>query len=117
MVADYGCAVDDNGAFPGSRQSDLGSLISSFLPGRAPDVYPEGTARLIPAGSKLNFQIHYSRATGKTEFDETSVGLIFAKEPPKKIAEDQRSFMLANDRWCDSAPPGNEVSCMDLLAE
>jgi hypothetical protein len=26
-----------------------------------PDVYPAGTARLIPAGSTLNFQIHYSR--------------------------------------------------------
>ena len=39
-------------------------------------------ARLVPAGSKLNFQIHYSRATGKTEFDETSVGLRFARQPP-----------------------------------
>ena len=47
---------------------------------------PEGTARLIKAGSKINFQIHYSRATGKPETDITSVGLTFAKEPPKQIA-------------------------------
>lgn len=85
-VIDDGCARDDNAVFPGTHQSDLGSLISSYLPGRGPDVYPEGTARLVKAGSKMNFQIHYSRATGKTEYDETAVGLIFAKEPPKTIA-------------------------------
>src|SRR5581483_7323226 len=85
-VINDGCARDDNGVFPGAQQTDLGSLISSYLPGREPDVYPEGTARLIKAGAKLNFQIHYSRATGKTEYDETSVGLIFAKEPPKTVA-------------------------------
>lgn len=85
-VINDGCAVDDNGVFPGSKEGDLQSLISSFLPGREPDVYPPGTARLIKAGSSLNFQIHYSRATGKTEFDISSVGLIFAKEPPRQIA-------------------------------
>lgn len=85
-VIDNGCLVDDNGSFPGTRQSPLGSLIASFLPGRAADVYPEGTARRVPAGAKLNFQIHYSRATGKPETDATSVGLIFAKEPPRQVA-------------------------------
>jgi hypothetical protein len=59
-------------------------------------VYPEGTARLIKAGSSLNFQIHYSRTTGKAEFDETSVGFIFAKEPPKKIA---RRIDLSNQMF------------------
>jgi Copper type II ascorbate-dependent monooxygenase, C-terminal domain len=103
-VIDDGCARDDNGTFPGSRQSDLGSLISSYLPGRAPDVYPEGTARLIKAGSKLNFQIHYSRATGKTEYDDTSVGLIFAKEPPKTIA---RRIDLSNHMFLIPANDAN----------
>jgi hypothetical protein len=107
-VIDDGCARDDNGAFPGSHQSDLGSLISSYLPGRAPDVYPEGTARLIKAGSKLNFQIHYSRATGKTEYDDTSVGLIFAKEPPKTIA---RRIDLSNHMFLIPAnDPDQEVT-------
>jgi hypothetical protein len=85
-VINDGCAVDDNGVLPGSAPSDIGSLMASYLPGRAPDVYPEGTARRIPAGASLRFQIHYSRATGKTETDITSVGLIFAKEPPKQVA-------------------------------
>ena len=85
-VIDNGCSVDDNGTFPGTHSSDLGSLISSYLPGRSPDVYPEGTARKIPAGASLNFQIHYSRTTGKKEVDATSVGLIFAREPPRQIS-------------------------------
>jgi hypothetical protein len=100
-VINDGCLKDDNGAFPGNKQTDLGSLISSFLPGRGGDVYPEGTARLIKAGSKMKFQIHYSRATGKPETDITSVGLIFAKEPPKQIA---RRIDLSNHMFL--IPPG-----------
>jgi len=84
-VIDDGCARDDNGLLPGSKQGDLANLLASYLPGRAPDVYPEGTARLVKAGSKINFQIHYSRS-GKIEYDETSVGLIFAKTPPRTVA-------------------------------
>jgi hypothetical protein len=85
-VINDGCAIDDNGVFPGSSQSELGSLIASYLPGRAPDVYPEGTARRIPAGASMRFQIHYSRTTGKPETDITSVGFVFSKEPPKQVA-------------------------------
>lgn len=95
-VIDNGCSVDDNGLFPGSKSSDLASLISSYLPGREPDVYPPGTARKIPAHSTLSFQIHYSRTTGKTETDQTSVGLIFAKEPPQRVS---RRIDLSNQMF------------------
>ena len=95
-VIDNGCSVDDNGLFPGSKSSDLGSLISSYLPGRGPDVFPVGTARKIAAGSTLNFQIHYSRTTGKAETDATSVGLVFAKEPPRQIS---RRIDLSNQMF------------------
>jgi hypothetical protein len=105
-VIDDGCAVDDNGLLPGSKQGDLGNLLSSYLPGRAPDVYPEGTARLIKAGSSLNFQIHYSRATGKVEYDETSVGLVFAKAPPKTVA---RRIDLGNHMFLIPANAANHV--------
>jgi hypothetical protein len=101
-VINDGCLQDDNGSFPGRRQSDLGSLIASFLPGREADVYPLGTARLIKAGSKLNFQIHYSRATGKPETDISSVGLQFASEPPKQVA---RRIDLSNHMF--RIPAGN----------
>jgi mono/diheme cytochrome c family protein len=103
-----GCVRDDNGSFPGSKQSDLGTLISSFLPGREADVYPAGTARLVKAGSELNFQIHYSRATGKAETDISSVGLTFAKEPPKQVA---RRIDLSNHMFLIPAgTPNAEVT-------
>ena len=90
-VIDDGCIVDDNAYWPGDKPHDdkFGSwgLISSYLPGRGPDIYPAGTARKIPAGSTLGFQIHYSKATRRPETDVTSVGLIFAKEPPKQVAK------------------------------
>jgi len=95
-VIDNGCSVDDNGLFPGSKSSDLSSLISSYLPGREADVYPAGTARKIPAGAVLNFQIHYSRSTGRTETDDTSVGLIIAKEPPERVS---RRIDLSNQMF------------------
>ena len=84
-VINDGCLKDDNGAFPGNKQTDLGSLISSYLPGREPDVYPEGTARLIKAGSKVNFQIHYSR-TRQARDGRNERGTDFRKEPPKQVA-------------------------------
>ena len=100
-VINDGCAVDDNGLLPGQQQTDLSDLISSYLPGRSPDVFPAGTARKIPAGASLNFQIHYSRTTGKPETDITSVGLIFAKEPPEKIS---RRTDVSNEMFL--VPPG-----------
>ena len=103
-VINDGCAIDDNAVFPGTKKGDLGSLISSYLPGRAPDVYPEGTARLIPAGSTLNFQLHYSRTSGKTETDVTSVGLIFARTPPRQVA---RRIDLSNHMFMIPAGASN----------
>jgi hypothetical protein len=62
----------------------------------------------VKAGSKLNFQIHYSRATGKPETDITSVGLVFAKEPPKQVA---RRIDLSNHMFLIPAgDPNHEVT-------
>ena len=105
-VIDDGCVVDDNSYWPGKkpRDADFGNwgMLSSYLPGREPDVFPEGTARKIPAGSNFSFQIHYSKATKKAEIDVTSVGIIFAKEPPRQIAKrvDLSNFFFL-------IPPGN----------
>jgi|SRR5579871_386586 len=95
-VINDGCAVDDNGSFPGQKQSDLTDLIASYLPGREPDTFPDGAARKIPAGAKLRFDIHYSRTTHKTETDMTSVGLYLAKKPPAQVARriDPSNYMF-----------------------
>jgi hypothetical protein len=64
-------------------------LLTSYAPGKGPDVYPPGTAKRIPAGSTIVLQIHYSSFHGAIETpqqDRTIVGLIFAKEPPERRA-------------------------------
>jgi peroxiredoxin/mono/diheme cytochrome c family protein len=52
------------------------SFLAGFAPGARPMVYPEGTAKKIPAGSQLVFQMHYTPC-GSPQKDRSSVGLIF----------------------------------------
>src|ERR1035437_4108384 len=44
--------------------------------------WPEGTAKLVKAGSKIVLQVHYS-PSGKAELDRSKVGLVFCKKPPQ----------------------------------
>ena len=85
-VLNDGCLAEDNGNLPGRKLNDGSGPIASYLPGKGADVYPIGTAKKIPAGAILKFQVHYSKVTGKPETDTTSVGLIFAREPPAQPA-------------------------------
>ncbi len=56
--------------------------VSGWAPGDMPAIYPPDTAKKIPAGAKLVFEVHYT-PNGKEQTDRSSVGLIFAKKPPK----------------------------------
>ena len=58
------------------------AVLTGFAPGDMPTVLEPGFAKKIPAGARLVFQMHYT-PNGKARRDQSSVGLIFAKEPPK----------------------------------
>lgn len=62
--------------------STLDEVIASYLPGAEPHIFPAGHAKLIPAGSDLIFQIHYT-TNGQEAEDRTRIGLVFASEPPR----------------------------------
>ena len=70
--------------------------LASFLPGRAPDVFYEGSAKWVPPGSKLEFVIHYAKTSASAETDRTSVGLYLAPGPPDKPLRrmDLRNFFF-----------------------
>jgi peroxiredoxin/mono/diheme cytochrome c family protein len=51
--------------------------FASFAPGLRPSALPQGTARFIPAGSKLLFQMHYT-PNGTQQQDRSYVGVKFA---------------------------------------
>jgi len=99
-VVDDGCAADAPD-LPYLRGSQEGAL-ASFLPGRAPDRFPDGTAKWVPPGSKLEFVVHYARTSGEPQTDRTSVGLYLAAAPPERVLRrmDLRNFFFR-------IPPGS----------
>jgi peroxiredoxin len=58
------------------------NLLVAHAPGDLPSVYEPGYAKKVPKGAILLFQMHYT-PDGTSREDQSSVGLIFAKEPPK----------------------------------
>ena len=58
-------------------------MLLVYAPGSSPDHWPDGMAKCIPAGSDLVFQMHYT-TNGNAVTDQTSIGLVFAKQPPKQ---------------------------------
>ena len=67
--------------------TDTSELPSDFLvgyaPGQPPEQFEPGQAKLIRAGSDIILQVHYT-TDGKAATDRSRIGLVFAKEPPKK---------------------------------
>jgi peroxiredoxin len=69
------------------REKDFADGIGSGLlvaqaPGDLASVFPPGHAKKIPKGATLAFQMHYT-PNGTEQTDRSSVGLVFAKEPPR----------------------------------
>ena len=60
-----------------------GFKLAGFAPGEQPKVFPKGTAKLIKAGSVLNFQMHYT-PNGQPATDRSYIGLFFSKGPVEK---------------------------------
>jgi len=59
------------------------TLFATTAPGTNAMVFQPGTAVRVPAGATVRFQIHYT-TTGKEVSDRSSVGMIFAKQPPER---------------------------------
>jgi hypothetical protein len=60
-----------------------GQFLVGYAPGTIPDILEPGQARLVKAGSDIVLQMHYT-ANGTEQVDQSKVGIIFAKEPPKQ---------------------------------
>ena len=75
-------------------------ILLVYAPGSSPDNWPDGMAKLIPAGSDLVFQMHYT-THGRATSDQTGIGLVFAKQPPAKRV---LSLQLTNSSFV--IPPG-----------
>ena len=58
-----------------------------------PRILPEGVARLVPAGSRLMFQVHYT-PRGIPQTDRSEIGLVFAD--PKTIRKEMTAIAAIN---------------------
>jgi Copper type II ascorbate-dependent monooxygenase, C-terminal domain len=58
-------------------------VIAGYTPGRPAKQVPDGYAMLIPAGSDLVFQLHYT-TNGTATTDVTRIGFVYAKRTPLK---------------------------------
>ena len=61
-----------------------GGSVGSYTPGAEAQVIAEGAGAPVPAGGKLNFQMHYT-TTGKATTDHTQVGFYTLKTAPEFI--------------------------------
>ena len=88
--------------------------ICGTAPGEGPDVFPPGTGKLIKAGSRLILQVHYT-PSGVEETDRSSVGFVFAKEPPKHRL---RVLPVATHRFkIPAGAEAHEVKALHTFAE
>lgn len=76
-------------------------ILLVYAPGSLPDQWPAGFAKLVPAGSDIVLQMHYTTHGYATE-DRSSIGLVFSKEAPQRRV---LTLQLTNDRFL--IPPGD----------
>jgi len=79
-------------------------LLVVYAPGSAPESFPAGMAKFIPAHSDLIFQMHYT-ANGRAASDRSSLGLVFLKQAPKQRV---LTLQLANDHDTIPIPPNTD---------
>jgi hypothetical protein len=81
----------------GRNNDGTGLGIGGFAPGRQPDAFQDNSGRLIPAGSNLLLQMHYT-TSGRETVDATRIGIFLHDEPPKYVMSGgvagQRRFMI-----------------------
>jgi hypothetical protein len=77
--------------------------IGGTTPNKPGIRYAEGVARLLRGNSDIILQMHYT-TNGKETTDRTKVAIIYAKEPPKKLAA---GGMVLQPRFVIPAYDGN----------
>ena len=96
-------------------RKELGG-IGGYVPGRLDNMFEEGVARKIPAGSDIVLQMHYT-TIGQVVEDRLQIGVMLAKEPPSKLRAASGGSM-PNASF--AIPPGNpnyEVTAKHTFAQ
>ena len=81
----------------------MGGVLNEYAVGKNGDEYPDGAGRLMKAGSKVRFNMHY-HSVGETIKDRTSVGLVFY--PKGYVPKHQMVTVLAPNQDDLDIPAG-----------
>ncbi|MEM6779220.1 MAG: redoxin family protein [Planctomycetota bacterium] len=103
---------------PGQRRGiqSARSYLDGFVPGYRVEPFQDGYAKLIPAGSELVFQVHYT-PTGRAETDRSEFAIVEIE--PAKVTNEVRTDSSMTARF--AIPPGEpkhhvEAAARDLPA-
>jgi len=83
-------------------RKEIGGL-GGYVPGRLDNMFEEGVARRITAGTDIVLQMHYT-TIGQAIVDQTQIGVVLAKEPPSKLRQ-MGSGQIPNATF--AIPPGD----------
>lgn len=73
----------------GSRRGEddgVNGFFAAYVPGNDHVIYPDGFAKRLPAGARLQFQIHYT-PNGTATRDQVKLGVSFLKQPPEHVVQ------------------------------
>jgi hypothetical protein len=83
-----------------SQLAGMDGFFAGYVPGYEPVAYPPGTAKLLPRGANLRFQMHYI-TTGTNETDQTQLGLYTTPVAPQYALQTRSAY-----NFLFSIPPG-----------
>lgn len=106
-----GRALDGADGTPGfrGRAADAArkQQVGGWAVGGQPEPLPQGLGRLIPAGSDLTLQAHIHPVGRRTQ-EQTTIGLYFCDEPPKKDVVDIQLPAFFGVLAGINIPPGDD---------
>jgi hypothetical protein len=73
------------------QRGGIDGYMGIWVPGFQGSVFPENSAKLLPAGATLKFQVHYT-PNGEEAIDQTSIGFHFTDGAPERVVETMSAF-------------------------
>jgi hypothetical protein len=71
--------------------SGRGMWLQGWAPGIRSERFPEGTGRLLPKGSTLDLELHYT-TMGSTQTDQTEIGFYKLPAKPRLVLQTQGAY-------------------------
>lgn len=100
----------DVGALLAGAGGDIAS-VAGYAPGNSVSLNPEGVGGLLPAGTQLSLQMHYT-TSGKEVTDQTEIGIYFY--PEGYVPEERMSGGVGN-AFSIAIPAGAKDHAMRLV--